>query len=96
MPLYMYRISSVFIELYCSTGSKCLKYSLPYYSERQMFVPKTNHTAVKIIKLVTCVIQILIYPVKNKRNIGHKNYWVFSVVQYIFLFTSNTICTSSS
>ena len=37
-----------------------------------MSVPKTNYTAVKIIKLVTCVIQILIHPVKNKRNIGLK------------------------
>ena len=37
-----------------------------------MFVPKTNYTAVKIIKLVTCVVQLLIHPVKNKRNIGHK------------------------
>ena len=47
-----------------------------------MFVPKTNYTAVKIIKLVIFVIQTLIHPVKNKRNIGHKNLLVFSVVQY--------------
>ena len=37
-----------------------------------MFLPKTNYTAVKFIKLVTYVIQISIYPVKNKRNIELK------------------------
>ena len=42
-----------------------------------MFVPKTNYTAVKIIKLVTCVIHILFHPVKNKRNLGIKKLLVF-------------------
>ena len=42
-----------------------------------MFVPKTNYTAVKFIKLVTCVIQILIHLVKNKGNIGHKKLLFF-------------------